>query len=492
MAIDPRTPVLVGAAALQQCLEDPDEALEPTALMAAALERAAEDAGCRELLFRAHSIRIPRGLWSYPDPGRIVAARIGAERARSVVSEIGILQTTLFGGACRDIAGGLSDIILIAGGEAKYRSLRAKILGREEPLSGQGEDVQPDEVLRPHGDIISSLEIQRSLARPVNQYSVIENATRFAEGASLTAHREEVARMWSGFSDVAAANPNAWDRQAHSAEEIANSGPQNPMLAFPYTKLHCSQWNVDQAAGLILCSVEAARGFGISEERWIYPLAVTESNHMQPLSERGELHRCPGFRIAGQRALEVAGLEGDELTHLELYSCFPSAVRVQARELGISRDRKLSVSGGMAFGGGPLNNFVLQAVARMAQLLRTDPDSTGLVTAVSGILTKQGVSLWSMRPGPAPFRFEDVSDAVAMASESRSVDEHYAGPATIDSYTVLYEGGEPAQGLAICDAPGSQRAIASTRDVDLTRAMTREEFCGRKVVIDREGRLRLP
>ena len=39
MAIDPRTPVLVGAAAVQQRLEDPSEALEPTALMAAALER---------------------------------------------------------------------------------------------------------------------------------------------------------------------------------------------------------------------------------------------------------------------------------------------------------------------------------------------------------------------------------------------------------------------------------------------------------------------
>ena len=34
----------------------------------------------------------------------------------------------------------------------------------------------------------------------------------------------------------------------------------------------------------------------------------------------------------------------------------------------------------------------------MASVLRDAPGSTGLVTAVSGMLTKQGVSLWSSEP----------------------------------------------------------------------------------------------
>ncbi len=486
MAIDPRTPVLVGAAALQQRLEDPLEALEPTALMAAALERAADAAGDRELLTRASSIRIPRGFWNYPDPGRIVAERIGAENARTVVAEVGVLQTTLFGTASWDIARGRTDIVLIAGGEAKYRTLRAKILGREAPLTAQGEDARPDEVLRPHGDIISPLEVQRYLARPINQYSIIENALRAADGTSLRRHRDQVANMWAGFSEVAAGNPDAWDRVAHSADEIANPGPRNRMLAFPYTKLHSSQWNVDQAAGLILCSVEAARRFRIPEDRWLFPLAVTESNHMLPLSERAELHRSPGFRIAAGRALEMAKLAIDDVAYRELYSCFPSAVRVQALELGIAK-RPLSLSGGMTFGGGPLNSFVIQAMARMAEVLRENPGSAGLLTGVSGILTKQGVSLWSTRPSPDGFRFEDVSDEVAAATQRIPVDERYVGPAKIASYTVLYEDGEPAQGVAICDAAGPKRIIANTRDADLAQAMTREEFCGRETRIDRDG-----
>jgi acetyl-CoA C-acetyltransferase len=263
MTLDPRTPVLVGAAAVQQHCEDPGEALEPTGLMAGALERAAQVAGNRELLTQANSIRIPRGFWDYPNPCSIVAEQIGAKYARSVVAEVGILQSTLFGSAGRDIAEGRTDIVLITGAEAKYRTLRAQILGREAPLTAQGDVVQADEVLRPHGDIITPLEIQRYLAMPVNQYSIVENATRAADGMSLLAHRQEVARMWAGFSEVAASNPNAWDREAHGADEIANPGPRNRMLAYPYSKLHNSQWNVDQAAGLILCSVEAARRFAV-------------------------------------------------------------------------------------------------------------------------------------------------------------------------------------------------------------------------------------
>merc|ERR1711969_232611 len=103
MPVDPRTPVLVGVGAVQQRLEDASEALEPVALMQAALERAADDAGSRALLTRADAIRVPRGFWDYPDPGRWVAERLGASRVRTQVSEIGVLQSTLFGHAARDI-----------------------------------------------------------------------------------------------------------------------------------------------------------------------------------------------------------------------------------------------------------------------------------------------------------------------------------------------------------------------------------------------------
>ena len=488
MPLDPRTPVLVGASAVVQREEDPARALEPVDLMAAALERAAEEAGGFGLLERADAIRVPRGFWEYPDPGRILARRLGADAARTQVAEIGILQTTLFGHAARDIAAGRCDVVLIAGGEAKFRSLRAKIGGSEASLQSQPEGTEPDEVLRPGAEIMPPAEIAAGLTLPVAQYSVIENALRYADGQSLDAHRDTVADLWAGFAAVAAGNPGAWNREGVGPREIRDPSARNRMLAFPYTKLHSSQWNVDQAAGLILCSVEAARRARVPEERWVFPRAVTESNHMVPLCERAELHRSPGFEAAGRRAFELGGAEPAALRHVELYSCFPSAVRVQARELGLPLDPPPTLTGGMTFGGGPLNNFVLQAACRMAGALRDSPGSTGLLTAVSGLLTKQGVSLWSTEPPPDGFGFEDVSDEAARLTQRVRLVEEFTGEARVASYTVLYEGGQPNRGVLFCDVDGRNRCLVETRTPDEAAALTREEFCGRALEI-RAGRL---
>jgi len=487
---DSRTPVLVGAAAVQQRLDDPRAALEPVELMVTALERAAADAGTHSLLAQANSIRVPRGFWDYPDPGRLIAERFGARSARTQVAEIGVLQTTLLGVAAQAIASGAEEVVLVAGGEAKYRALRAQITGIEAPMTAQA-TVQPDSVLRPEREIWNSLEAELGLLMPVNQYSIMECALRHAEGLSIEAHRREVADLWATFSRVAADNPAAWNRVAASAADILTDDGGNRMLAFPYAKVHNSQWNVDQAAGLIFCSVAAARAAGVPENRWLFPLAVADSNHMVPLSARAALHRSYGFQVAGQRALKIAGVGIDAVEHLELYSCFPVAVRAQVRELQVPPGRPLTATGGMAFAGGPLNNFVLQAMARMVEVLRADRGSLGMVTAVSGMLTKQGVSLWSTRVPNHPFRFADVTAEVAQQMKTVEVVDSYHGPATIAAYTVLYQGDAPARAVMICDLPDGRRTLAATTDAVLAAAMTVQEFCGRAIDVTerREARL---
>ncbi len=352
MPLSETTPVLVGVGAYSQRMDDPAEALEPVALMVRALESAATDAGAPELLQRADSIRVPRGFWEYPDPARWIAEQINAASARTVVSEIGVLQSSLLGQAAQDIAQGKAGIVLIAGGEAKYRALRAKITGTEAPLSSQPA-IEADEVLRPDQEILHPLEIARGAVMPVRQYAMVDNALRAEDGLSLDAHRDEIARLWSAMSQVATKNPQAWDPTLASAETIRNASANNPMLAFPYTKFHNSQWNVDQASGLILCSIKTARRAGIHESKWIYPWVNTESNYMLTFSERAEPHRCPGFAIAGQRAFEATGTDPEQIQHRELYSCFPSAVRVQLRELGIDPPGPTDGNRGHALCGRP-------------------------------------------------------------------------------------------------------------------------------------------
>jgi acetyl-CoA C-acetyltransferase len=477
MSHGPRTPILVGAAGVSQRVEDPREAKEPLALMAEALERAADDAGSRALLARADSIRIPRGFWDYPDPARALAERFGA-RARTCVAEIGVLQTTLLGAAARDVAEGRADVVLVAGGEARHRAQRAQQLGVPAPLT-RLPDRAPDEVLRPHAEIVHPLEVRVGLAAPVSQYAVIENALRFADKQTLDAHRDAVAALQARASSAAAANPDAWDRTAHGAAEIRGPAAGNRMLAFPYTKLHTSQWNVDQAAGLILCSLETARALGLETKRFVYPLAVADSNHMTPLAARPALERVPGFAHAGRRALAHARLSAAQLGPLELYSCFPIAVRAQTRELGIDEARPLTVTGGMTFAGGPLNSFVLQALVKLAQRLRAEPERASLLTAVSGILTKQGVSLWSARPPERGFAFLDVTAEAAADQPAREVVDAAEGPARAVGYTVLFEGERATRAAFVCELPDGRRTLAASDDPALAELGTREELTGR-------------
>lgn len=486
MALDPRTPLLVGAGAVTQREADPARAREPLALMALALERAAEDAGSRALLARADSIRAPRGFWSYPDPCRMLAERFGASGVRTEIAEFGVLQTTLLGRAAADIAAGRADVVLVTGGEARHRMQRARAAGIEASIAQQAA-VAPDSVLRPHAPILSAREVRAGLAMPVLQYAMLENALRAAEGISLEAHRRGLATLWAALSERTRGNPDAWTPEPVSAEALGDA-TRNPMLAFPYGKLHCSQWNVDQAAGLVFCSLATARALGIPRERWIFPLAVADANHMLPYTERRELHRCAGFARAAERAFQRAGLGLASLAHRELYSCFPSAVRVQLRELAIGDELPFSVTGGMAFAGGPVNNFVLQALVQMARLLRETRGGAGLLTAVSGMLVKQGVSLWSSQPGSAPFGHDDVSEATARETAAAAYDDAAQGQARIATYTVSYQAGEPQRVALIAEFEDGSRTLASSDEPGFVESATREELCGREVRISAERR----
>ncbi len=487
--IPPATPVLVGVGTVVlRKKEGAKNSREPSALMAEALRQAAADAGSEELLRQADSIRVPRGFWGYSDPGRLVAGEIKAAHARSTLAEIGILQQTLFTRACESLADGTEKIALIVGGEARFRTLQAAKAGEEAPETAQ-DGREPDEVLRPHEDFGPSLEGERGLVMPVHSYAVIENALRYDSGQSLEAHRDEVAALWAGMSRVAADNPDAWSREPMRAEQIRDAGEGNAMLAFPYTKLHVSQWNVDQAAGLILCRAEIARNFGIPEEKWVFPLAAAESNHMVPLSQRQVLHACPGARLAAAAALAAAEIDQGALDFLDLYSCFPSAVRIQARELDRSLDAEHppTVTGGMRFAGGPLNNYVLQATARMAQCLRANSGSTGLVSSVSGLLHKQGFGVWASRPPHSLFRAEDVSAATAKEMKACPLRGEAVGKATVAGYTVQFEKGEAKAGIAVCDLPDGARTIARSEEKAVMERMMQEEFCGRQVRLEAGG-----
>jgi acetyl-CoA C-acetyltransferase len=240
---------------------------------------------------------------------------------------------------------------------------------------------------------------------------------------------------------------------------------------------------VDMAAALIMCSVAKAKQLGISERLWVYPLAGAQGYDHFSASVRDTFHASPGIRITGARVLELAQTEVGDLAFVDLYSCFPSAVQVAADELGLSHEDRLTVTGGLTFGGGPLNNYVMHSIARMVELLRENPGARGLITANGGNLYKHVHGVYSSAPPERDFRHHTVQSEID-ALPSRECLPTYQGDVTIESYTVMFAADEPSIGHFSCLAPEGQRVWANTHDRDLLRSMLREEFCGRSATLN--------
>jgi acetyl-CoA C-acetyltransferase len=491
VTLDPRTPVLVGAGLVDQRIDMPDrarDAFEAIDLMQQAIEAAADDAGGRSLLADVRWIAVPAGMWSYRDPARLLAERIGATSAHGVLAEVGILQQELLDRACDAIARGDLDVAVVVGGEAKYRAQQLGRAGIDAPDVDDSGSV-PDETLVAEHIGVADVEITRNFVSPVSVFAAIDSAIRADQGWTIDEHRAHLGRLWERFGRVAAGNPRAWDRSAPSAEAIITPGPGNRMVAFPYTRLLASQWNVDQAAAYVLCSADAARRHGVPDDRWVFPQVSTVSNHAVPAAQRVAIHRSPGAAAAGRSLFETANVGVDDIAHVDLYSCFPAAVQIYARELGIGLDRQLTVTGGMTFAGGPFNNYVLQALGRLVELLRSDPGSLGLSSSVSGPLVKQGFGLWSTQPPVGGFRSVDVTAAVAARDEPRPLVDDLTDPTHVVAYTV----DEPLRGVqrlvAVVEDPTGARTIGQSLDTTLIEQASTHEWVGRAVGVE-AGELR--
>jgi len=480
-------PVLVGAGQVLQRAEDPRQAAEPLALMVAALVQAGEDSGAPKLLQRADSISVVRGAWRYGDPGREIARRLAAAPRETVGTPYGgnFAQACVID-AARAIQAGRSGIVLVAGAENGRSAGQAQRLGLELPqCEARG---APDRKLAEDKAIFHDAELARGMNSASDVFAVIESAIRFARGESLEAHAARVAALWAGFSAAACDNPHAWIRRPYSADEIGLASPDNPMISYPYTRLMNANARVDMAAGLLLCSLETAGSAGVPEEKLVFLHAATEANDSNFLSTRAELHRSPALRLAGARALALAGRAASEIDHFDLYSCFPSAVQVAALELGVPEGRPLTVTGGLTFAGGPLNSYGLHAVARMAEVVRARRGAVGLVHGNGGWLAKHSIGVYSSEPPGEGFRYADLQqEADALPLREALVD--FAGPVTLEAYTVAHQRGAPRIAHVACLTAEGRRTWGTLAEPAVLRAMMQEEFCGRRGRLDGRGGL---
>jgi acetyl-CoA C-acetyltransferase len=250
-----------------------------------------------------------------------------------------------------------------------------------------------------------------------------------------------------------------------------------------------SVMDVDMAAALLVTSHQKADDLGVPEDRRVYLRGWAYGNDPWYVAERPDLSRSAAMEEVSRAALTMADAGVDDVAHLDLYSCFASSVLFARDALGLDDerdDRPITVTGGLPFSGGAGSDYVTHSVAAMADRLRHDPGSLGLVSGVGMHMTKHVYAVYSTTPPTG--RLEPVNGEALQAGldarPKKSITDSYAGGATVASYTVAHgRGGDAEWGLAVCDVPDSSRAYAKILDADLLAQAEAEELVGASVAL---------
>jgi acetyl-CoA C-acetyltransferase len=459
-------PVIIGVGQVNDREEQGKASLDSLGLMEAALHSADRDAG-GGWLRQLDSLGVVDQI-SYPELGDIsapLAKRVSAAPRICYKSGYasGDSPLLLLNEAANRIGAGEIKVAAIVGGEALRTAARRAASAAP---AGAPADNAVRAVAMRRGP---SYRHRYGLIAPVDVYPLYENAARAAYGQTLAQGQAESAAIWSRFSAVAEGNPGAWLRRRVSADEIMTVSAANRPIAFPYCKLMVANSSVNQGAGFIVTTLTEARARGVSDDRMIFVGRGAAAHEPVDLMARANYAESPSMSVSLRKALELNGLVTADLNHVELYSCFPCVPKMARRVIDWPVERAASVFGGLTFGGGPVGNYMSHAVVSMVLALR-QTGRHGLLFANGGLAThNHSIVLSRIRPAadifPQSFDFQAAADA--LRGPAPPVQEDYLGPATVETYTVLYDREGLAQhGAIIGRAPTGARFIAKVPAAD--------------------------
>ena len=470
--------VVIGVSAIQQKgdFENLDEAL---LLMDQAVKEALSDSGNKSVKDYINEIRIPKGFWRYRDPGKWIAKNNDFQGIPTTyVTKIGVLQQNLINEACLKIENGEINASIILGGEARYKQLRSVIEKKE--YFETKLDENPDFYIKAKEDLYGDGELEELGAMAVGYYATMETAKRKNDDEKIEEHQNNIASMYEEFSKVASNNEDAWLDHPYSKKEILETSKKNKMLAYPYNKLHCTSWNVNQSAALIICSEELADKLEIDNKKRVYPISSSENNHMIAIQQRPKLYESIGMIYAAKSVNKMMEKLDIRLDAYDLYSCFPAAVKMFSKSLELGSEIPKTITGSMPYAGGPLNSFVIHSTVKMIQKIRALEVRHGLVTGVSGMMTKQSFCVWG-KEYQEQFIFDDVTERAKLDESPVELSNIAEGEGEIIGYTII-EGSENApKAVLYLDDEMKHRKVVSSFDKNFINLLMEEEWVGKKI-----------
>jgi len=459
-----KIPVIVGVGQIN----DRDERLNSVELMAAALRHADEDGG-GGWLARADALDVVAQL-SFPEFADASAPlaqmlEIAPRHCAQTRYPMGDSPVALLNQAANRIASGEAEICLVAGGEALRTAAKRAAGGKR------------DAVRESAARATREGRARYGIVAPTDVYPFYENACRAAWGQTLAEAQAESAEIWAGMSRVAAANSNAWLREALPAQKILEVSPANRPIAFPYTKLMVANASVNQGAAFIVTSLARAKAHGVAETRLIYVGRGAAAREPGDVLARDRIDRSLSLEASLLGALSINGLTAGELDCVELYSCFPVMPKLARRTIGWPLDKPMTVFGGLTFGGGPVGNYMSHAIASMTEALRTG-GRHGLLFGNGGFATTSHSIVLSRDDSLAAAGAHDPNvqaEADARRGAAPAFLDAYSGEASITSYTVFYDReGAPKSGVIVAATPNGDRVLAYVQgdDAELVAFLT--------------------
>ena len=480
---DQRRLCVIGAA--QHTIHD-GEAPEPLVSWVQRAHEAAATAGVSHALAQLDSLQVVYcQSWPYDDPAGRLATELGASPRHRHYSGIGgTTPQDLVNRTSLAMQRGELDLALICSAEALATVRAAKRRGERLPWSHRKSAPFPWEP--PH-----EAELAHEVVQAWETFPLWDTARRALRGRSLAEDAAEAARVMAAMSEVAAANPHAWRPTALDPETIATPTADNRYVGWPYTKHEVAVMDVDMSAALLLATAEKADALGIDEERRMYLTGWAYAEDPASIAARSDMSRSAAMAVVGRHALASAGIDLDDVDWFDLYSCFPSSVRLACDALGLGLDdpRGHTVTGGLPYAGGPASGYLTHAIASTFDRLGPEPGHA-LVTGVGMHLAKHVAAVWSSRPdvpGPDPDLIELQTEVDAVQGREPLLTT-WSGGGTVRAYTVAHgRDGSPTRGLVVLDTTDG-RALARVHQQDLLADAKSRELVGAEVTVTTDGR----
>jgi acetyl-CoA acetyltransferase len=245
--------------------------------------------------------------------------------------------------AAAAIAAGLADVIVAVYGSTTRANLKRGIRTANLSFGVRG----PQQFDAPYGH---TLMAKYAMAARRHMHEFGTTAEQLAEIAVSTRYN-------------ASLNPDAYYRDLITIDDVQRA----PMVADPFTKLHCCIRS-DGGGAVVLTTEDRARDCAKAP---VWVLGTSEAITYTTLSEWPDFTESP-TSISGPLAFERAGVSPDEVDVCEIYDAFTSMVLLSLEGLGFCKKGE----------GGP---FVEDGKLRVGGALPTNTDGGGLSSCHPGM-----------------------------------------------------------------------------------------------------------